>query len=195
MATTVTPSTPPIFDIVRRGIKRALPCKLTDAEFMQIAKQRVDKEALLDQIEADFNKLKTKHKTQVEELADEIGKARKELHSGEQDRTVLCTEIFERAEDGTGWVVTLRTDTTEAVERRPATISEAQRYLPGVESGAAGSSGSAQGTSAGGEDAEPDDDGLTELTPAQIAAKESKAARKARRGAKGKSAKIQKGDK
>ena len=122
-------------DVIRRGIKRTLPCDLTDAEFMQIAKQRVDKEALLDQLEADFDKIKTKHKVQVEELDGEIGKARQELHTGQQDRTVLCVEVFRRAEDGTGWVHTLRMDTIppSEVERRPASPSEAQRYLPGVE--------------------------------------------------------------
>jgi hypothetical protein len=114
-------------NVIRRGIKRTLPCDLTDAEFMQIAKQRVDKEALLDQLEADFDKIKTKHKAQVEELDGEIGKARQELHIGQQDRTVLCVEVFRRAEDGTGWVHTLRMDTIppSEVERRPATPTEA----------------------------------------------------------------------
>jgi hypothetical protein len=144
-------------DVIRRGIKRQLPCTLTEQEFVQIAKMRVDKEALLDQLEGDFARIKKKHNDQVEELEGEIGKMRKELHTGEQDRTVLCVEVFRRAEDGTGWVHTLRMDALTAtygaeiasgaapldaraaaaeraeVERRPATPAEAQRYLPGVE--------------------------------------------------------------
>lgn len=46
---------------------------------------------------------------------------------------MLCNEVFRRAVDGTGWVHTIRTDTGKEVERRPATPTEAQRYLPGVE--------------------------------------------------------------
>jgi len=211
-------------DIVRRGIKRTLPCELTDAEFMQIARQRVDKEALLDQVQGDFDKLKAKHKAQVEELEGEIGTMRRELHTGEQDRTVLCVEVFRRADDGTGWIHTLRTDKLSAafavaigmgathddaraqaaqaaeVERRPATPTEAQRYLPGVEGVAeerrgplldqaaavqaaerAGDAESADDEDNDEDDA-PEDDGIAELTPAQKAASESAAARKARRG-------------
>jgi hypothetical protein len=122
-------------DIMRRGIKRTLPCKLTDAELLQIALQRVDKEALRDQIEEDFDRIKSKHKAQLEEIDGEIGTMRKELHTGEQDRTVLCCEVFRRDAAGSGFVVTLRMDTIPPlqVEMRPATPTEAQRYLPGVE--------------------------------------------------------------
>ncbi len=144
-------------DVVKRGIKRVLPCKLTEREFMQIAKTRVDKEALLDQIEEDFADQKKKHNDQVDELEGEIGKMRKELHTGEQDRTVLCVDIFVHQPDGTGWVHTLRMDTlgtayvnaraegmshAEAaelareratVERRPATPTETQRHLPDLD--------------------------------------------------------------
>lgn len=144
-------------DVMRRGIKRVLPCKLTDAEQLQISKQRVAKEALREQIVEDFDKLKGKHKAQLEELDSEIAKAGKELHTEEQDRTVLCTEVFRAGPDGAGWVHTLRMDVlasayagaiadamTESeaaalaterarVEQRPATPTEAQRYLPGIE--------------------------------------------------------------
>lgn len=123
----------------------------------EIAKQRVDKAALLDQVVEDFDKIKSKHKAQVEEFDGEIGKMRKELHTGEQDRTVLCVEVFRRGEDGDGWVHTLRMDALAAVyaeklaegftepeaaaeamiralvERRLATPTEAPRYLPSVE--------------------------------------------------------------
>jgi hypothetical protein len=144
-------------DVVRRGIKRTLPCDLTEAEFLRIARQRVDKEALLDQVVEDFDKIKAKHKSAVDELQGEIDKARQELHTGQQDRTVLCVEVFRRDEAGSGWVDTLRMDVLTAaftaaiadgatlaearrgaaerarVEYRPATPTEAQRYLPGVE--------------------------------------------------------------
>jgi hypothetical protein len=170
MATATKPET----DIIRRGVKRTLPCKLTQDEFLLIARQRVDKETLRDQLEEDFARIKAKHKAAVEELDDEILKARRELHSGEQDRTVLCSEEFERSADGTGWVVTVRVDTVEVVERRPASPTETQRYLPGVD-GTATAGGSlleraaaAQGSSPTDEDEDEDedeDDGLTEPAP------------------------------
>jgi len=142
MATNSTPTTvtvtPKLADVeaenvINRGIKRTLPCKLTDEEFMLIAKQRVDKESLRDQVVSDFDRIKAKHKAQLEEMDAEIGKARQELHTGEQDRQVLCTSAFHRAKDGSGWVHVYRTDTGAVVEQRPATVAEAQRYLPGVE--------------------------------------------------------------
>ena len=199
MATAKAPDTEG--DVIRRGIKRTLPCKLTDDEFMQIAKTRVDKEALLLQLESDLAKEKKKRQDQIAELSDEIAKMGRELHTGEQDRTVECVDVFVRAEDGTGWVHTIR-KTGEDVERRPASPAETQRHLPGVEGVSVGGAAAplldqaiaAQGGDLGEADVDPDDeeaedpedDGLTELTPAQKAAKESASARKARRGGKGK---------
>lgn len=221
-ATTSPPATPPNTqdleldgDVIRRGIKRTLPCKLTEREFMQIAKTRVDKEALLLQLEADMAREVKKRKDDIAELEDEIARMGRELHTGEQDRTVDCLDVFRRADDGTGWIHTLRinkaddgTKTTEEVERRPATPSETQRHLPGVdgEPVTAGKVTIAHGGETvdllpsvddeegdGGDSDEPEDDGLTELTPAQVAAKESAAARQARRAAGAKSGRGGKG--
>lgn len=169
-ATATTPTNTPVLDaaiplagadVMKRGVKRTLPCTLTEREFMAIAKQRVDKEALLDQVVEDFDKLKSKHKSQLEELEGEIGKMRRELHTGEQDRTVPCVEIFVRGLDGAGYVQTLRMDVlaqvyavargdgmshAEAadlardkarVEQRPATPTETQRHLPDIDGAAA----------------------------------------------------------
>lgn len=246
-ATASTPPAPPLTahaklqdtdidgDIVRRGIKRTLPCDLTEAEFLRIARQRVDKEALLDQVVEDFDKIKAKHKSAVDELQGEIDKARQELHTGQQDRTVLCVEVFRRDDGGSGWVDTLRMDVLTAaygaaialaatpdearrgaaeqarVEFRPATPTEAQRYLPGVEGyavDAAASKGplldqaaAAQGRARAvggdedseddgvpdGADSEDEDDGLSDApadeTPAQRSARESEEGRAARRAA------------
>lgn len=169
-ATATTPTNTPVLDaaiplagadVMKRGVKRTLPCTLTEREFMAIAKQRVDKEALLDQVVEDFDKIKSKHKSQLEELEGEIGKMRRELHTGEQDRTVPCVEIFVRGLDGAGYVQTLRMDVlaqayavaradgmshAEAadlardkarVEQRPATPTETQRHLPDIDGAAA----------------------------------------------------------
>lgn len=117
-------------DVIRRGIKRVLPCKLTEDEFVEIAKKRVGREALLKQCEADLAREQKKRKDQIAELEDEIGTMGRQLHTESEDRTVLCNEVFRRAENGTGYVHTIRLDTNEEVETRPATVSETQRYLP-----------------------------------------------------------------
>lgn len=128
---TATPTPPTVADdVVRRGIKRVLPCKLTEEEFVEIAKKRVAREALLKQCEADLAKEQKRRKDQIAELEGEIGAMGINLHTESEDRTVLCNEIFRRGEDGTGYVHTIRLDTNEEVERRPASVSETQRYLP-----------------------------------------------------------------
>lgn len=130
--TTTAPTPPPAdADIVRRGIKRILPCKLTKDEFMEIAEKRVGREALLTQLEGDLQRETKKRKDQIAELEEEVAKMGRELHTKSEDRTVLCNEVFRRDEiDGTGYVHTIRLDTNEVVERRPATPVETQRYLP-----------------------------------------------------------------
>jgi hypothetical protein len=124
--------------IVRRNVKRELPCKLTDEEFMRISKQRVTREAEQTQLESDLAVEKKKRQDQIDEIDDEIQKMRRELHTGFQDRTVPCDEVFRKLEDGTGWIFVIRKDTMTEVDRRPATAHETQRYLPGVDGPGAG---------------------------------------------------------
>lgn len=119
-------------DIVRRNIKRELPCRLTDEEFTRVAKQRAMKEAEKEELEMDLAKEKSRRTEQIKDLSDEIGKSGKELRTGFQDRTVNCNEIYRRDVEGTGWIHTIRIDTYDEVERRPATAHETQRYLPSV---------------------------------------------------------------
>lgn len=153
-------------DVVRRNIKRELPCKLTEEEFTRISRQRVAKEAELSQLEADLAKEKKRRQDQIDELEDEISKMGRELHTESQDRTVPCNEVFRRADDGTGWIHTIRLDTFDEVERRPATAHETQRYLPNVEIAAPSGSvlddaraqqAAAAQRSAGGQDVPADD--------------------------------------
>lgn len=179
MATNAKPS-PDLSNVIQRGIKRTLPCRITEAEFNQIAKQRVDKEALREQVVADFDRLKSKHKASIEEFDAEIRQAGKELHTGEQDRIVICTSLFRRADDGAGWVDVMRTDTGEVIEQRPCTPAEAQRFLPGVE-GSAPSDGPildidllAQEAEEGDDD-EDEPDGLVPFVPHPGVAKRRKA--------------------
>lgn len=119
-------------DIVRRNIKRELPCKLTDEEFTRIAKQRAIKEAEKEELEADLAKEKRRRMDQIEDVQDELKVSGRELRTGYQDRTVNCNEVFFRDNKGVGWIHTIRIDTAEEVERRPATAHETQRYLPNV---------------------------------------------------------------
>jgi hypothetical protein len=117
-------------DIIRRNIKRELPCKITDEEFTRIAKQRATKEAEKEELEADLAKEKRRRMDQIELVQDELKVSGRELRTGYQDRTVNCNEVFYRTEEGTGWIHTIRLDTFDEVERRPATAHETQRYLP-----------------------------------------------------------------
>jgi len=120
-------------DIITRGLKRTLPCKMDDVELLKLALQRADKAALRLQVVADFDKLKAKHKAQLEEMDGEIAKADREIHAREQDRVVICTSVFHRDASGSGFVHFYRNDTDTIIEERPASVAEAQRYLPGVE--------------------------------------------------------------
>jgi hypothetical protein len=133
------PIAPTADDVVRRGIKRILPCKLTESEFMEVAKKRVAREALLIQCAADLQRETKKRKDQIAELEEEIAKMGRELHTESEDRTVLCNDVFRRGEDGTGYVHTIRLDTNEEVEKRPATPGETQRYLPTLDATPSGS--------------------------------------------------------
>ncbi len=197
MATaTASPSTDlPPADVIRRHVKRSLPVVLLDDELLEIARDAAKKRRMLRQLEADLDAEKKKRNQQIAELQREIDTHDRELDTGEQERVVLCDEIF-RA----GTVYVRRSDTGEEFEPRPATAQEAQRYLPAVEStlhtlpsdrgtppieqtAAAPSPEPGEIHVELDEDDGPEDDGLTELTPAQIAVKEAAAARKARRKA------------
>lgn len=120
-------------DVIRRNIPRELPCKLTEEEFTRIARQRATKEAERDELSDDLAREKKKRQDQIDGIDDEIGKMGRELHTGYQDRTVKCFEVFRKGVDGVGYVHTIRGDTLDEVERRPATAHETQRHLPSTD--------------------------------------------------------------
>lgn len=120
-------------DIVRSGIKRELPCKLTEEEMLRIMKVRVAKEAEMDKLVAEAKLDAERRKAQIKDLEDEVRTMRVELHTEHQDRTVTCDEMFERDDKGVGWIVTVRRDIHAEVERRPATAHELTRHIPGTE--------------------------------------------------------------
>jgi hypothetical protein len=118
-------------DVVKRNVKRVLPCKLTDEELLRIARMRTGKEAEHDQLVNDADIDAKKRKAQIKEYADEILAMRRELHSGYQERTILTNEVFEKDARGECWIVVYRLDSGEPTgERHPATPAEMQRYLP-----------------------------------------------------------------
>jgi hypothetical protein len=61
---------------------------------------------------------------------------RRELHSGQQDRTIKTNEVFEKDDLGNCWIVVYRLDTANrpASAGRPSP-AEMQRYLPALEGG------------------------------------------------------------
>lgn len=120
-------------DIIRKNIPRELPCKLTDEEFVRISRQRVGKEAERAELAEELGRETKKRKEQIEGYDELIKKMGRELHTGFQDRTVKCIEVFKMGADRVGYVHTLRTDTWKEVERRPATAFETQRHLKGVD--------------------------------------------------------------
>lgn len=122
-------------DVVRRGQIRALPCKLTDEEFVRISRARVAREAERNQLVDDLANETKRRKDQIKEAEDEIGKMGRELHTGYQDRAIKCNDVFRREEDGTGVIITVRLDTCGEVERRPASPAELQRHLPSIPEG------------------------------------------------------------
>lgn len=140
MATATTPTTtdlttPDFGDVVRRGIVRALYCKLTEEEFTRIAKTRAVKEAERDELLDDLKREVEKRKAQIKDLEDEISKMGRELRTNEQERAVKCNEVFRKHEDGSGWIYVIRLDTFDEVERRGASPHEMQRYLPSMDGG------------------------------------------------------------
>lgn len=126
-------------EIVKRNVKRVLPCKLSDEELLRIARMRTAKENEHDQLVAEADLDAKKRKAQIKEYADEILSMRRELHSGYQDRTILTNEVFEKDAQGNCWIVVYRMDTGEPTkERWPASPAEMQRHLPMDEAGSGG---------------------------------------------------------
>lgn len=127
-------------DIIERGVKRELPCKLTDEEELRIARQMVALKAELNEREAAWDLKAKKHKQDVSDTERQIAKMERELHTGQQDRVVICNRIFERNAAGGGDEVLVRLDPahqlpgdTREVQRIPASASVMQKFLPFID--------------------------------------------------------------
>lgn len=124
-------------DIIEANVKRELPCKLTDEEELRIARQMVALKADLADREAAWDVKLKKHKQEVVDTERAIAKMERELHTGQQDRVVICNRVFERNAAGGGDEVLIRLDPahqlpndTREVQRFPASASVMQRFLP-----------------------------------------------------------------
>lgn len=162
MATTAptTTTSTEIADVIRRHLKRTLPVRLSREEMTTIAIDAAKKRRRLRELEADLDAEKKRRKQQIDELQTEIDTHDRELDTGEQDRVVLCDEIFR-----SGTVYIRRSDTLDEIEPRPATAQEAQRYLPAVESAFAPGPGAPlldQAVAAQAAEDSEDDDGVPE---------------------------------
>jgi NifB/MoaA-like Fe-S oxidoreductase len=114
-------------DIVKRGIKRELPCKLTDQEELEIARRKASAEAELEEVQADFDDAKNEWKSRLEEVEKRIALMGAELRTGEQKRVIDCYERFVA-----GTIETVRTDNGMVIDRRAASLADTQRALPTV---------------------------------------------------------------
>lgn len=122
-------TTRPHYDIIRKHLKRSLPVPLTRDEQTDIAIAAAKKRRQLKELEEDLDAEKKRRKQQIDELQREVDVHDRELDTGEQERIVMCMEVFRD-----GMVYTVRTDSWEEFEPRPANAQEAQRFLPAVES-------------------------------------------------------------
>lgn len=156
-------------DIIRRGLRRDQPVKLTKEELLEKMTTFTVKDAERDELVDELQKETKKRKQQIEDLDDEIGHLKRCIRTGEEDRSVPCYERLDRRSDGTWEVVLIRQDTEAVVERRSAHAAELQRHLPSEYSGqptvAAGSvledaraQQAAATTSDGGDDVPGNDD-------------------------------------
>jgi hypothetical protein len=192
---TTIPTDAQYTDIIEGGVKRELPCKLTDEEELRIARQMVALKAELAEREAKWDIQAKKHKQEVSEVERAIAKMERELHTGQQDRVVICNRVFQRNASGGGDEVLIRLDPahqlpsdTREVQRIPASASVMQRFLPFVSGGnsliddANAQQAAAAQRSAGDASDVPDDGDAGEASDAEHGAE---ADNKSKRGKKG----------
>lgn len=124
---TIVANTSAAEDILKRGIKRELPCKLTDQEELEIARRKAAAEAELEEVQADFDDAKNEWKGRIEEVEKRIALMGAELRTGEQKRVIDCYERFVA-----GTIETVRSDNGMVIDRRAASLADTQRALPNV---------------------------------------------------------------
>lgn len=122
----------PVGDVLKKGIKRELPVRLTDIERLEIAEAKAKLEAELDEHRAEESDRRREASEREKEIEKRIAVMGAELRTREQRRVVICYERWEA-----GQVVIVRqdvdpVDAESVVERRAANLAEAQKVMPGA---------------------------------------------------------------
>jgi hypothetical protein len=113
--------------IIATDIKRELPCKLTDAELLELAIAKTKTEAELDELRDEFRDVKSTWSDRIDDVEKRIAHMGSELRAGERKAVVICHERIDLA---TRMVEVVREDTLDVVDRRAANLFEAGKVLP-----------------------------------------------------------------
>lgn len=120
-------TTPPavVEDIIKRDIMRELPCKLTDDSLLKVAIKKAEAEAELEEMRDDFKDVKDDWGTRISDAEKRIAEMGAQLRTKEERRVIKCYERFV-----SGTIEVVRDDTKQVIDRRAASLAEAQRSLP-----------------------------------------------------------------
>lgn len=119
-------------DVIRDGIPRDLMVRLTDLERMEMADAKSELEDELVALNTRMAEVRREMTKAADAIARRISDMRAALRDKQQRRVMLC---YERWDNGQVEVVRRDLDPRDpasVVDRRPATIEEAQRVLAGV---------------------------------------------------------------
>jgi hypothetical protein len=133
VSTTITETLyEPIGDVIRTDLQRELPVKLSDFERLAIADAKAVVESEIEQEHARYAESEREWARRFDALESRRSTLSAELRSREQVRPVLC---YERLKGGQVELVRRDLDPRDpdsVVERRAASLGEAQRTQPGA---------------------------------------------------------------
>lgn len=112
-------------DIVKDNITRELACELDDRDVLTIARAKAKAEAELEELQEEIDDERTVQKARLEAVEKRIEIMGAEIRTGEQRRPVPCYERFV-----SGMIEVVRKDTNEVIDRRAASLVEAQKVMP-----------------------------------------------------------------
>jgi len=124
----VTAQTAQTEDIVKDNITRELACELNDRDVLTIARAKAKAEAELEELQEEIDDERTAQKARLEAVEKRIEIMGAEIRTGEQRRPVPCYERFVK-----GMIEVVRKDTSEVIDRRAASLVEAQKVMPMTE--------------------------------------------------------------
>lgn len=122
-------------DIVKDNITRELPCSLNDLEVLKIARAKAKTEAELEELQDEIKDERSAQAARLEAVEKRIEIMGGEIRTGEQRRPVPCYERFVN-----GTIEVVRKDTSEVIDRRAASLVEAQKVMPMTDAPAADAS-------------------------------------------------------